>query len=295
MSDAELKKSNNKARKKTPKTGVDGGKKVGKKVPQTTGWKIALGAFGLILWVGVSVIASQLVVGYLMLWIIGAEALAQPVPTAIYTALSYILAMLLIILVPRGLSVKWKIANETKGRVHAGEKKGRATDRVALGLRDWPTWTDIGLAPAGFIVYLLLAAGLTALFSLFPWFNAEEAQEVGFSIYVSGFDRVIAFVVLVVVAPVAEEIIFRGWLYDRLRGKFLEKYSNVVSMVVSNLLVSLVFGIVHLQWNVGVNVFALSVVACALREITGTIYAGILLHMLKNGIAFYLLYVLGVG
>ena len=42
------------------------------------------------------------------------------------------------------------------------------------------------------------------------------------------------------------------------------------------------------------NVFALSVALCVLREITGTIYAGILTHMIKNGVAFYLLYVMGM-
>ena len=199
------------------------------------------------------------------------------------------MALLLIILVPKALMKKWK-------KPSCNEKdEGAKSFWTALGLKDWPTWTDIGLAPVGFFVYLLLAAGLTALFSLFPWFNAEEVQEVGFSFYITGFDRAIAFVVLVIVAPLAEEIIFRGWLYDKLRGKFLEKYSNAISIVVSNLLVSILFGIVHLQWNVGVNVFALSVVACALREITGTIHAGIILHMLKNGVAFYLLYVLGIS
>ena len=66
-------------------------------------------------------------------------------------------------------------------------------------------------------------------------------------------------------------------------------------MVISIFLVSLLFGIVHLQWNVGVNVFAMSIVLCGLREITGTVYAGILTHMIKNGVAFYLLYILGIG
>ena len=72
------------------------------------------------------------------------------------------------------------------------------------------------------------------------------------------------------------------------------KVSDLWAMIISIFLVSLTFGIVHLQWNVGVNVFAMSIVLCGLREITGTIYAGILLHMLKNGVAFYLLYVLGM-
>ena len=268
-----VKSANNKVRKKSPKGALE----------------LLLSALGLMLWVGVSVIASQSVVGHLMVWTIGEEAATQPVPTAIYSALSYILAMLLIILVPKALMAKWKKLDCDK------KDEDMKSFWTALGLKDWPTWTDIGLAPVGFFVYLLLAAGLTALFSLFPWFNAEEAQAVGFSFYLTGFNRVIAFIVLVIIAPLAEEIIFRGWLYDKLRGKFLEKYSNVVSMVVSSLLVSILFGIVHLQWNVGVNVFALSVVACALREITGTIHAGILLHMLKNGVAFYLLYILGIS
>ncbi|MDO4746881.1 MAG: CPBP family intramembrane metalloprotease [Candidatus Saccharibacteria bacterium] len=255
--------------------------------------KTIVSAIGLLIWVGVSVVASQLAVGYLMVALMGAENFVQPVPTAIYSALSYIIAMVLIIFVPKILADKRKKADKKKDKF-SSHKVDLASERKALGLKGWPTWTDIGLAPAGFVAYLLLAAGLAALFSLFPWFNATEAQEVGFSVYVVGFDRIIAFITLVVVAPVAEEIIFRGWLYDKLRGKFLEKYSNMVSIVVSNLLVSLLFGIVHMQWNVGVNVFAMSVVMCVLREITGTIYAGVLLHMLKNGIAFYLLYVLGI-
>jgi membrane protease YdiL (CAAX protease family) len=145
------------------------------------------------------------------------------------------------------------------------------------------------------LVYLLLAAGIVGLFSLFPWFNAGEAQNVGFSYYVTGGDRLVAFLTLVVIAPIAEEVIFRGWLYGRMREELLRRFSNKVSMVISIFLVSLLFGIVHLQWNVGVNVFALSVVLCALREITGTIHAGILLHMLKNGVAFYMLFMLGMG
>ena len=103
----------------------------------------------------------------------------------------------------------------------------------------------------------------------------------------SGGEKIIAFLVLVVAAPIVEEIIFRGWLYGKLRAR--------LNAVVSVLIVSVLFGIMHFQWNVGVNVFALSVVLCILREITGTIYAGILTHMIKNGIAFYLLYVVGFG
>ncbi len=142
---------------------------------------------------------------------------------------------------------------------------------------------------------LILAMGLVGIFNLFPWFDAEQVQDVGFNTYIFGFDRVVAFITLVVVAPIAEELIFRGWLYGRLRPILSAKMPDTAAMLISIFLVSLLFGIVHLQWNVGVNVFAMSVVMCGLREITGTIYASILMHMIKNGLAFYLLYVLGIG
>jgi len=60
---------------------------------------------------------------------------------------------------------------------------------------------------------------------------------------------------------------------------------------VAALVTSLVFAAVHGQWNVAIDTFALSLVLCALREVTGTIWAGILLHMFKNAIAFYVLFI----
>ena len=266
-------------------------KKARKDLPKKQGWKMFFMIMGMMLWVFASVVASQLVVGYLMLWVLGVETFSKPVTTAVYSALSYVVAMLLVLIVPAKIASKHSHAD---GK-HTSTQKRKLINYRELGLHEWPTWTDIGLAPVGYLVYILLASGIVALFTAFPWFNAGEAQNVGFSYYVTGIDRLVAFLTLVVVAPIAEEIIFRGWLYGRMREELLKKFSNKASMAISILLVSLLFGIVHLQWNVGVNVFALSLVLCALREITGTIHAGILLHMLKNGIAFYLLFVMGIG
>lgn len=265
-------------------------------VPKKQVWRIVLKVLLLLIWVAAAVIVAQLIVGYLMLWILGRETFAQPVPTAIYSALSYILALLWIIFVTPKITVKFKNKKELNDNKRKLDSKfsSKAMGRDDLGLHGTPTWTDIGLAPVGFILSTLLAAGLVAIFNLFPWFDAGQAQEIGFSVYLTGLDRVIAFIIIVVVAPIAEELIFRGWLYGKLRPMLSEKMSDRVSMMISILLVSLLFGIVHMQWNVGVNVFAMSIVLCGLREITGTVYAGILTHMIKNGVAFYLLYILGI-
>lgn len=250
--------------------------------------RIVLYVLMIMLWVFASLEVSERIVYYLIIWTVSEGDLGKPVVTAVYSALAYTLAMIMIILLPLLVRRKMDPHHNDVNWVKQERKKELKT----LGLFDWPTWTDIGLAPVGFIVYSILAGGLMALFSLFPWFNASEIQDVGFNYFVSGGDRVLAFLTTVIVAPIAEEVIFRGWLYGRMREKIASRYSNVVSMIVSIFLVSLLFGIIHGQWNVGVNVFALSIVLCGLREITGTIHAGILLHMLKNGVAFWLLFMM---
>lgn len=247
------------------------------KLPKNQWWRMFFSATLICAWVLVAAIASQFVVGFLLMWWIGKEALSQPIWSAIFSALSYALTLALTVIVPMKLFKKWHVT------------------RKDLGLSGLPTWTDMGLAPIGFVASSLLAALFVWFFSMFSWFNAEEVQEVGFNFLVNPFDRIIAFITLVIIAPIAEEVIFRGWLYGLIRKKSSLIMSSVWSIVISSLVVSCIFGLVHFQWNVAVNVFAMSLVLCVLREITGTIYAGIVTHMIKNGVAFWLLYIVGMS
>lgn len=218
----------------------------------------------MLLWVAFVLFASQLLVGIIMLMILG-ENFELPIWTTIYSALVYVLSLFLVIFVP------WRLLK-------------MKTTRDELGLSGLPTWTDLGLSIVGIVVYFVLAMIVTALMMLLlPEMDWQAAQNVGFSDLSSWGDKALAFVSLVVVAPVAEEIIFRGWLYGKMRAS-MPAWASI-------LLVSVLFGAVHGQWNVGVNVFCLSVVLCLLRELTGTIWSGIVVHMLKNGIAFYLLFI----
>lgn len=158
------------------------------------------------------------------------------------------------------------------------------TSRKELGISRIPTWTDIGLAAAGTVLYILLSVGLIYVArSLFPGFNVAQTQDLGFN-NIYGFERLLAFGLFVVVAPLAEELVFRGFLYGKLRA-------NGMPFWQSALLVSLLFGAIHGQWNVGLDVFALSMVASGLRESTGQIWPGLLIHMTKNAVAFYFLFV----
>jgi membrane protease YdiL (CAAX protease family) len=158
------------------------------------------------------------------------------------------------------------------------------TNRQELGMTRLPSWMDILLAPAGFVLYLLLSGILVHIAgSLFPGFDMNQQQQTGFNHLSHNYELILAFLTLVVIAPLAEEMLFRGYLYGKLR--------SVVPVWLAALVTSGLFGALHAQWNVGIDVFALSLVLCSLREVTGNIWAGVLLHMLKNGLAFYLLFI----
>lgn len=251
----------------------------------------------LLVWVGGAMYAIQFILARIALITVGASMTERPGALAWYYILSDLLTASVIILLPKFLlprlipqpviskPSKKKLSKKTWWKEIAHE----------LGLKDLPTWSDIGLALVSYIAYLVLALILTSFFNIFPWFNSNEAQNVGFGMFMSRPELILAFFSTVVITPIIEEMIFRGFLYGKLREVLAGKISNLASIIVSVVLTSALFGLMHGQWNVGVDVFGLSVILCLLREITGTIHAGILLHILKNGIAFYLVFVLGAG
>lgn len=279
-------------------------------------------AIGLAIWTCGILLLVQLGFSFLFAWLL--KILPFHIPSAaaqmIFSLISYTLATVVIFKVPPLVQKLWlkkhlaKNPNNTKNL----NKTDLTVSKSELGLNGLPTWTDIGLAPIGLIVHILLAALLTSLFTIFPWFNASEAQNVGFNSALLTSDRVFAFITLIIIAPIAEELIFRGYLYVKIKNLFFKKSANtnslpeqaaqkttkrrskynhreLVAIAIATFITSLAFGIMHGQWNVGINVFTMSIVLCIMREITGSIYSGILLHMLKNAIAFYLLYITTLG
>lgn len=162
--------------------------------------------------------------------------------------------------------------------------KRRATTMKDLGAQRLPTWLDIAWAPAGAIVYIILTSLVTAFaMNFLPFIDYAQEQETGFAQISSQFEYILAFLSLVVVAPIAEEVLFRGYLFGKLR-----KYAPLWMTI---LITSALFALVHFQWNVALDVFALSIVLCLLRVVSGSLWPSILLHMLKNGIAFYFLFI----
>lgn len=164
------------------------------------------------------------------------------------------------------------------------KKRGLSLARIGLGRR--PQFNDVTKALIGFgIFFILLIAVGVVLSWIFPELN-DQKQDVGFNELKDSTDRTLAFIALVILPPIGEEVLVRGYLYSGLR-----KHWKILPAMLAT---SLLFGAAHLQtgsgvdllWAAAANTFILSIVLVYLREKTGALYAGMLVHALNNFIAF---------
>ncbi len=105
---------------------------------------------------------------------------------------------------------------------------------------------------------------------------------------------ILTFISLVILPPLAEEIMVRGFLYSSLK-----KAMPVAWAVIAT---SAIFAAAHLPeggaagplYIAALDTFVLSLVLIYLREKTGSLWSSITLHMIKNGVAFVALFILHV-
>ena len=89
-----------------------------------------------------------------------------------------------------------------------------------------------------------------------------------------GSSSPLAILSLVVLAPLAEEVAFRGLLYTRLR--------RGMPRLLAFFLASFLFGLMHGQFVWMLYAFVLSLLLCAILDWFGSLWPGILLHMTFN-------------
>lgn len=167
----------------------------------------------------------------------------------------------------------------------------RKTTLKDMGINDWPSWLDILITPLATVVYFICSGMLMLLVVHLSLVSIDKTQDLPFSQTMLGaqWQYLLAFFTLVILAPVSEELLFRGYLYGKLRKS--------APILLAIIITSLSFGAAHLwseaglQWAVAIDTFTLSIVMCLMREYTGALWVPILMHMIKNGIAFYLLFI----
>lgn len=219
------------------------------------------------LWIATCFLVASFGFGFIVVSlsrVFGAEELLYSTSGSLIFQTAIFLVMLLLIFGPRQVR--------------------KTTNKKTLGINRAMTFGDIGLGIAGYIVYFIILVAVTMIIThLIPAYAADQKQDLGFTM-LFGAERMIGFFLFVVVAPIVEEVIMRGFLYGKLRQARMPMWPAA-------LVVSVIFGCLHGQWNVGVDTFILSMVACYLREITGTIWPGVVIHMTKNAVAYVLLFV----
>lgn len=135
-----------------------------------------------------------------------------------------------------------------------------------------------GRAILAYVAFLVLARAYQAIFDPAGQQRIVEAL---------GADRGLAWVVaggilVVVLAPVAEELFFRGFFYGSLRG-----HLGAVGAAVAS---SAVFALVHFTSAQTLSLLpllgVLGLLFCFLYERTGSLYPGIALHAINNAVAY---------
>jgi membrane protease YdiL (CAAX protease family) len=159
-----------------------------------------------------------------------------------------------------------------------------------IGIRR-PRWSDPLYGLMGLPIYLgMYLVAYVIIKHLVPGLNVNEKQQLGFNNVSGAKDITLTFVSLVILPPIGEEILFRGFLYSSLK-----KNLPIIAAVLGT---CAIFAIGHLPeggaagplYIAAIDTFVLSLVLIYLREKTGGLWASMTLHGLKNGIAFIALY-----
>lgn len=148
----------------------------------------------------------------------------------------------------------------------------RARDFGLMGTRSWPA---VGWAALAMVVFVAISQAFLNLV------GADRTDDIPDQL---GIDEGVAAAILIafavtVLAPLVEELFFRGYLYGAFRRW---------GVAVASLVVGVLFGLVHFGGSDPAYLVPLGIfgaLLCLLRERTGSLYPPIALHWLNNCMA----------
>ncbi len=153
--------------------------------------------------------------------------------------------------------------------------------RWHFGLRATPFWPALGWAALGVVSFYIVSGVYGALVQ--PDAEQDVVQRLGGDQGTLGL--VVAGLMVVMVAPVAEEFFYRGFFYRALRSRF--------SIIVAALLDGLLFGSIHFFGSEGAEgllilppLAILGFIYCLVYERTGSLYPVIAMHAFNNAVAY---------
>jgi hypothetical protein len=168
--------------------------------------------------------------------------------------------------------------------------KRRSISRSDIGIGRFKV-EHVGYAFLGYgAVLVLVTATLAIARNILPALDLDQKQDLGITGTTTGSALIPLFFALVILPPLVEEFVMRGFLFTNLRAR--------LSFIWSAIVVSALFGLAHINqsehglfWSGAISFFVLSMVLCYLRERTKSLWPSIGVHMLQNGVAFIALYI----
>jgi uncharacterized protein len=157
-------------------------------------------------------------------------------------------------------------------------RKYGASPRI-LGLRGFRFLRGLALVAVGLAAILAINVVWAQVMERFGLEGQPDLVPV-FGEGLGGF--ISALFVAAVVAPIAEELFFRGFLYAGLR----DRWGLGAGLIVSSVL----FGLIHLTPGVILPIILMGAIFAVLFELTDSVWPPILLHALVNGLAVVGLY-----
>ncbi len=138
------------------------------------------------------------------------------------------------------------------------KRLGLSTKQL-IGLARRPRIRDVLIAlPAYLIYFAITILAFSVVSYLFPSTPLDQAQNLGISDPKTALQYVLTFVMLVILPPFIEEVLFRGYLYGTLRRGF--------PAILAALVTSTLFGLAHGQLNLFIDTFILGMMLSYLRE-----------------------------
>ncbi|MFL5869476.1 MAG: CPBP family intramembrane glutamic endopeptidase [Solirubrobacterales bacterium] len=157
----------------------------------------------------------------------------------------------------------------------AASPGGGFADPAALGWRR-PLRPALGAAILAYVVYVACAVVLSALIN--PQ-QEDVTRELGFDEGTVG--AIAAGFLIIVAAPLSEEIFFRGLLFGGIRSKAPFAVAAIVS--------ASIWGLFHYtgpgSWGVCLQLAVFGVILAWLYERTGSIWPTLALHVFNNALA----------
>ena len=143
------------------------------------------------------------------------------------------------------------------------------------------SWT-VGIGMLGLLlIFMIGSQALTYLLDKSPLVFVDPLYQSVSSVWLLIF-------AMVIVAPIYEELIFRGLLWSAITEQFSgATYAEHRGAVVASLVTSVIFAVIHLQYGIYEisTIVVLALIFCYARIKSGSLVLPMLLHIINNGAA----------